>query len=854
MRQIKNAPITSNLFAFCTLDTVLHKMLNSRLAATSSMSGVPTGNHVVGRLQAIFDISSFPNLLNSLLLIRDVSRAAAEVLRTLPGLRTDHYTVDKTQIATYVDAIINSMQFTNVGADHRDIIVDLIVEYAADPSAWTLVQRSGDKDLHIMFTSLYTNVITGYEGGTMPVYRTSDEVALIESLPQFQKANEQGSQQNGDLPDLSQTLKDATTITKLAAVKIIDHVYSLLMSVELWSHFISPRSDGRSAAANIERAKTLDVLAVVCQSLLSYSHRFALEMYLQGYHASSAWIGELIPFSKTVQDMLDRYRDMDVFDAHSDARSIFEPFSVSGREASSPIHLIFPTELVGPTGLRQAQKDMAAKTTALKYHTTFSNLSVLMEPQFLPLLSGTPAGRLSLIQSLGYASLVSNTAKSNIENAFKNALLSGGMQSTHEVIGRAKALNLRAHLPFNGSVAIGNDVVNTFDSHLSDGVLKMDSALPSHSRAYVDFIKSRTRGTIFTGSFISENFTEFLNPQIPNYDKAAALQADWIVNYSSMQPSQYGISNYRYTTKDLLKGGEFLRQLVGQLVHMPIEQLALYLADDLVMTKIATAFSGFALVYLDRPAIIARIGQIEDVAPKTNPVGLELVIGKGMPYGTSYEQLAALQGDMKTGVVFVLPGFYLRILNKLPRITRTLVLKKQTDLDAPYYYYASNGGVMSATEWVICEGLWNFALLPVSALPATPTLTFSINRFFPYQELYINVSESFDPTLKSTGREDQVIPVSEHKWMHFQFQPWITYKTFGVYGTVTSVSPDEAGVDDTRKLLESHEKAIKEAKQEEEATASAARNSATKTEDAAAADGVKTRPVEGEGSDHTLVM
>lgn len=818
MQKLSMRPAVSKAAVLIPLAAKLPQLYSARLTTISKMSGYPSAIHSIGRLQRQIRLDNMDSLLDSLFRVQNLAYTTAEVIDTMDGTKVDRHQLDRSQIVAYVTNIVGQLRNFQATAEEIEVIAHLITSFEANTSAWILQGGEANDDLHIKIKNLYKEVATSSsEDMTLPVFAPhSNSVIEFNKLPQVQellkknprakKGKAKDPASVGGIPVIERDDDAAATYTmyQYACMRIIDHVYQLLLDKDTWYAFVAPRTKA-DVQTNLERSKTLRSLALYCQSLLTYYQFFSLEMFMKSYELVQEWILHFPPLDvNTVRDLEGIVRKYDLLGAKDDVHQLVMSFADSGRTDLGA--LIFPSEFVGRFGLAESVDKISADASQFTLSGDLTNLSELDTPQYLPLISGVAASTLDVSYRLSNILLLGKVVSNEVSAAIAGLLPSMTGGASELTISRFKALSIKASLPFIVPHAAAWHVEKGTEKGVEGGTLHLDSASPTFSQAYHEFVRNELRFKFTTDRQIASSYSGFNDRQVYDWDRARALREVMEYNWKTLIPAQYGAGDEYFDYAILSASPEAVRQMIERLSGINYEIAIRELALPHLRKLWATFVSSFALLYVDKDAESA--GPLKDA--KTwggDPGKVDLVEGHGSPYGTTYASLEAAQGTLtpKTEILNLGYGLYLRLLSVIPVVTDELRLDELFFDRKPVMYFSSNSAKEPVKKWVIADGLANFALLPLFGTSSVPAVKFTPKYAYLTQNLYINTDLYFRPHVAAPSRENYNVGVTTSDWKDDRRYYFLTYTHLGKYsseGVPAGAIEDETLVVDAVKKVE----------------------------------------------------
>ena len=777
MLKINQKTKPKNAAVVIALKDKLPMMYTSRLAIISKMQGYPVALHVIGRLQRMIDTSSYENLLVSLMKLKEVVRVTADVIDTMEGIRTDKYQLNRTDIAAYVTAVTDSIKTFAPTPEDIDLISHLIIAFEANPAAWMLQTTMSEDNLHLQFKSMYQRVLMDADDGEIPIYLPhTDKIGTLQDMPAFKEVGK-----IDDKADTADKLSNAATLHRYSAVRIIDHVYSLLMDKDAWYRFIAPRSKAE-VGANLERSKTLKVFALYIQNLLSYNQFFMLESFLKGYDAVQKWITHFPPLETSTINKLDNIlREHDLLHAREDVNQLWSSFGTTDSDALSPDLVVFPTELLASMGLRTAVAKMESEATMYTAIEPLSELKGLDRPIYLPLFSGVAAANFDVAYDVVNTLLIGKKVSHEVENALASltpSLVRGASKST---IADFSALGITMNIPFNIPTSLSYSIVKGVSKGLENAKLALDSAAPQFSTDYHEFIRKELTFTTITDDVVPLRYKKFSQAFVFDFDKAQRLRGLLDTDFRSLVPSFLAEGSTIYNKRSLKNDKYKVRTMIEELSHKNFEIFIREMGLPHLRQLWATYFSSFALLYVSS-------NEATNTGKKAafNLDVLRLISGHGKPYGVTYSELAARQAQLTpenvdTELIELGQGIFLKILDKIPAPSNQLLIDPSFHQGQPAMYFPASSEDIDVKDFVASQGLLNFSLFPIIETRTVPSLVYTSKFAYLTKGVFLNVEPFYRPTTADPAREVMHIPVRKMEWPFERHAFWLEYITFGSY-------------------------------------------------------------------------
>lgn len=773
----------------------LPSMINYRCVVASKLDGAPRGLHVIGRLQRQFKLATLTDLLQSIKQLYDITFITAEVIESLEGVRMEKYQLDRTDIVTYVNNVITALKITSPSIDEVELISTLITSFEASQTNWILQRQDVSGGIHGDFVKLYKAVLTT-EIGKLPLY-----VPNMMQVTSFDAYAKDAGLKNDERDRQA-------AIYRLSLIRIIDHVYSLLMEVDLWAAFVAPRTKA-DVLNNLERAKTLRVLAHYLQSLLMYPQFFALEATLKGYEQIQQWVQYFPPLAKETTDRIESIiRPHDVLGARDDVRTFMDSASAVGEKEANVMTLY--SETITLYGLQDIITNIDAQIGKLTSTVTFNNLIELDDKNYLPLLSGIPVSDISVGGKVADAVLIAKAVDGQVLLALTNLLPTIAKGVTKETLAQLIQMQLRPNLAFTAPTAIILDVTRGARKEVSGGFYRIDRQAPSFSYDYHAYLRSSYKYVVALDTTIMAGRPNKNYNNVIDHDRAQELRDILATSWDSLVPSCSAAGSTFITAKSLKHGEGELRHLIEKMGGMTFELAVKEMSLMHRRRMWATFFSSFALLYSTNEA---KRGGPFDVGD------LVLVAGHGYPYGTSYTDLAAKQAPESLtaeNLIELGEGFYLRVLDAIPIVSDHMEYDRQFYGHHSYTYFAASTAVAKVDKFLWGPGLTQLTMTPTPSSSRYFSAKFGTRFVYALRRLLLNFNVYYAPSVPSEAREGFPLNVTTRSWNLERDSFFLTYKTIGHYGSVSATSSAAGGDAQELPTLEALQRQVERAEVAEE--------------------------------------
>lgn len=823
MQRLLNKALPPKLGAFVTLSDIMHQSITARGAHLVNLSGYPVASHVVARIISQLDLTDMEKLLNSIKHVRDMSRLAADILNIIPLAKIDRQQLIRTELMSYIQQNAPAYGFGTLGTNDIDFVAYLITSSETPDTAWILDLPAADNRI-IAFWELYQTLRTAqpvvvsapgspptnpnaasammysedYNGSIIPATSSQRAKRLIKDT-EARIANQPGEAKRL-LEELGTQLTYVDTVAMMANLRIVDHVFGLLMNIDVWRTFISPRKESTSAQ-NAERAQSLKLFSSYLHSILIYPQIFSVELFRGSYERLEQWIAS---FPAVPAHILATYQDVvtkhDVLNAGQDARMLLGLLETS----NDPVHNVaitgIPIEVTDIFGFADIRANVIAAASKATMPIMLKNVAALDKPEYDYVLYSNPVDTFNITHELSEAILVRDTVTQQLRFAASGVVPGITRFYSEQLLTRLKALNMAVPYGWSQNIAFSDPVTHTTASTTKGGKMKLHPRAVRTSYDYQHYLRRDQLYKIFNGNAVrlAQN-SAFIPKSIENVDVADHLRGILKYEWKTLAPANTHLADKIYNVDYLtaMAGrttpsgnpaiNEPLKQLLETLTGMSFELIRISMRNPLNAQIWATYMSSWALVYSTPATTVIN-------ASTTNlSAVVSLVPGYGYPYGVTYQQLESMQGgfDAKQ-FIKINDTTYLRMLTKLP--ARTTDLRVATDTDAfyydhPYYYFAGDTDPASAevvTDWVIHDSMWNFGLCPILGATSKPVAFLDKRYAYTNDSIWLQTNLNYALAGESDADFTFSIPVAERSWSIDRFNKFAEYKTFGSYGKAES--------------------------------------------------------------------
>lgn len=838
MQELLNLKLPKQMGAFVPLASSLKLALQARYSFLPMMSGYPAPSAAVGMIQSRLNLDSLSGLLSSCQRIRDLGRFAHDVIQSNTLLRVDKSPLNRSELMAYIELQTESsgMQLTQ---DDVAFVAHIIMSADAVESTWELQFAETDEgNRWLKFHRLYQSIgelNTPELGGdpnqmganALVVYDPlTDSIVPFMSLPRVASwittvtaaaaRIDDNDAKASYLIAQQSNLNDWATIYKVATLRLIDHIVGLLSDIDLWRGFVPPRTKV-DPSANIERGKGLRLMSTYFHSLLMYPQIFNLELFLATYHKTQQWVTTFPPIAEHVHKQYEMsVRKYDVLGAQADVASIMS--NLDDNDNSMGVNVIgLPAETQFMFDLDSIIRNVIAMTSVTPTPIYVDRFSDLKKPEYKYFLFSHPVAEYNVIPNLVSIVTLKNQVAEEIVLSSASVQLGIERYYPEEMLSRFVALGIKLAYGFGPRVPSVQPFNKTTSATLSGGTLNYGPLTPIHSFDYQWNVRNDRYLTIFKASELWGEDGQF-RPKIGfNFDTALRLRNQTRRNFSSLYPSSVmnGDKVFNagmFTTGNPIADEQMLKSLFESITGQHWNLVKIEIGSEFVKRMYATYLSSFALLYVT-PKPLADFAKPDkkgnSALPSLSPY---LVSGHGKPYGLSYDALESRQGvtDSVADYIQVTDNVYIRFLNTIPIPTTSMTVDADFYARLPYFYYAANSAKISGIKnWVMSEGLLNFATFPLSSnldkAPAllTPKQAYINDRLLIQPDMVYSIGSS------ASGDEKFSIPLVETSWSYDIWNTLIRYVKPGSYSAISSAaSVDVSDINKINKEIEAALQAV----------------------------------------------
>lgn len=827
MQKLSQNRLPKHIGAFVNLRQILSLAITQRGTFAMNKSGYPVASHAVARMQQHLDLSSMKSLLTGVMKLRDLCRFAANVLDTIPLAKVDKFQLVRTELIAYIGENAASHGVSDLSETEKDFVAYLITSAETADGAWILDFSEGDSNRVLQFEKLYRSLlspdtITATASKTKIDYSNwdtdihvvydpeKDDIINIQNGRRLNNVIKEFDAKLAGLDtatsealalDASDAINNAITIHHLAMIRVVDHVNMLLNDIGIWTAMLSPRSKADSAS-NAERSKSLRLAASYFHSLLMYPHIHALELFMHTYDKLQDWMKV---YPALPADIIANYnhvvRSHDFLKAGDDAKSLLNLIEADNDETTGSMITGVPMEIVRAFGLTDVINEVNDAANRALLPINLTDLKLLDDEKYRYVLLSFAVAEFNMTQKFSEFLYMGHATSKEIQEAIY--AVNPGLQTYYRDEIQTKLKSLAPTVPFGYSnhVALTDEVMKTTPAVLEGGKLMWRPLTPTHSYDYQYFLRHDKLFTIFGGDSIINAHSKYVPTIIINKDSAARLRRILMKeNWKTMMPASLAYSDHVYNKAMLRADRNTVKRLMEDITGMNFSLLERQITAPYFKQIVATYLSGFALLYIIPNESPVKRSKDKETATEADSQAF-LVVGHGKPYGTTYQNLASKQSPFKReDLIEIGYGAYIRILDEIPVPLEDLAADPDFYVSHPYYYYPSNSSTISVKEWVVTDGLLNFALAPITGNYRKPATLLDQRHAYLNDKIYIQTHMTW--SIAGTMDDSFHMPLVKQSWSQDVYTPNIEYITHGEYSNSaiklldTDVTPINALVTD----------------------------------------------------------
>lgn len=807
MQKLSQNRLPKHIGAFVSMRQILSLAVTQRGTFAMNKSGYPVASHAVARMQQHLDLSSIKSLITGVMKLRNLCRFAANVLDTIPLAKVDKFQLVRTELIAYIGENAASHGVSDLSETEKDFVAYLITSAETADGAWILDFSEGDNNRVIQFEKLYRSLLSpdtitatpgksklnfeNWNSETQVIYDPEkDDIINIQNGRRLNNVIKEFDNKLAGVDvnlaeslaiDASTAINNAVTVHHLAMIRVVDHVNMLMNDLGIWSAMLSPRSKADSAS-NTERSKSLRLAASYFHSLLMYPHIHALELFMHTYDKLQDWMKV---YPALPADIIANYnhvvRSHDFLKAGEDAKSLLRLIEADNDETTGSMITGVPMEIVRAFGLSDVIKEVNDAANRALLPINLTDLKLLDEEKYRYVLLSFAVAEFNMTQKFSEFLYMGHATSKEIQEAIY--AVNPGLQTYYRDEIQTKLKSLSPTIPFGYSnhVALTDEVMKTTPAILEGGKLMWRPLTPTHSYDYQYFLRHDKLFSIFGGDSIINAHSKYVPSIIINKDSAARLRRILMKeNWKTMMPASLAFSEHVYNKTALKADRNQVKRLMEDLTGMNFSLLERQITAPYFKQIVATYLSGFALLYvIPNESSVAKQKGKGDAATETDSQAF-LVIGHGNPYGTTYQNLASKQSSFKKeDLIEIGYGAYIRMLDEVPVPMEDLAADPDFYVSHPYYYYPSNSKTMSVKEWVVTDGLLNFALAPITGTYNKPPTLLDQRHAYLNDKVYIQTHMTW--SIAGTVDDSFHMPMVKQSWSQDVYTPNIEYITHGEY-------------------------------------------------------------------------
>lgn len=840
MKLLRSHDLPKKLTAFRSLEFDITAALDCRTALLARAKGYPRPAHVVARIQNLIPLNAgIMEIKNGIKKLRDIAQYAAEILMTIPQLKVEKQLLKTQDVQDYINNNKDDYGFKHL--DENDIVLATYMILSSEmlEASWTLDQPSTNTtnritQFHELYQSLLKNRVSGvtikpgtpgallkdrldiaYAGAQPYVYRSDtntleplfDVAAVSRSLKSIMNDTADGDKATV----LTSALQREDTILRIADLRLLDHIFSLFMTPDIWNSFVPhrPRSD---AGNNEERAKGLKLFAGYLHSLLMMPYFYRIELWRKGYDKMEKWLGSL-PFIP--QDVSDNYTKIvmkyDTLNVARDVDALYElNQNMADKPTGSDIHVFF-SEFAHLFGIDEAKR-AAEAAVVLDPQIKITELAMLKDNKYNYILLSHPLGKYEMIRDIQKSILETEMYRTTMKDAFNSIIPGVSKYLQDDTVEKIKAAAFAVPFAFHQSLPITPSYATTSGTKLEGNTFTHRHYAMSYD---YDTERALTKEMLYTVTNSRNLVTKF--PVKTVFDRHVAKELrNWLGReWRALYPSSLLMGDRVLEPKTLRNSPIDMEQLVEYVTGYHFELVKHSLASTYTREIWATVFSSFGILYtIDKKSPPIKTGSPE--IPRGEEAGtgfpLSLVTGFGMPYGKTYEQLARMQ-DFKDGeVVQLTPEVYIGFLKKVPLPSHKLNISSFS-LNRQYYYCSGNGDTMDVKRLCFDEGLLHMAMRPISNPPVAEHVFFDSIYAYLNDSLLLQEDIAMRLVNQSEAQFSYALPFTPAEWKLEKLVPMIEFAELPKYANVTGggVITEEKKAESITKLVKEMESAVKTA-------------------------------------------
>lgn len=848
MKKLTSVNLPNDLLTTVSISHVVTRTLEERYLRLSRMSGYPAPAHIIARIYGKINLTSLSQLKTSLIDLQKLVVLAHEILATVPLARIDRYQLNKAEMEAYVLSSAASFGFATLSPADAEFVTSLIVSSESTESSWYLGYDTSRTDNRILkFYDLYKSIATTYSGAratveNMPTIKGSAPGAstgAVTSLP-FPDVYDPfsgtvvpfltSSRVQSALNSIQAGTVDEFTLERIAGninamhacatfadIRLLDHVFQLMNSLDIWSSFITLR-DRIDAAVNVERVRGLKKFSAYIQSLLMYYDMFNVITYEKTYARMEKYVGQFPALGNTVyQNYQEFVLNYDVLNIQKDVDDIYSKINSRSDNNADTTIIGFYDEFASFFGVTAAVTAATRASSGLLTPIVLTNLTALASPRYNIYLYNQPTSVMNLMNSVIDTVTVGAVITDVLRRAVSMVLPYVHRIYPGTIADDIRALNLHLAVGFGNDIPFTKSPIEADDRRLGDNGPVVRRAAPWHSADAQRMYNRKLLYLIATGSDYNtylDNVPFYIDNKKSSHYRSI-LGFDWKGLYPSWMLPGESIKSVDLITADALSIGDILETISGSNW------------EYIKATIGAPHIQEFWATYLSSWAILFSVSESAAAAGTATPVTWTQVIGYGQPYGVTYPELLRRQAWKTPPLIRIGDNAAIAILRRIPLPSDTLTANNDFYMRKPYYNFpaSSQNAELATDAWttklvadpsifepgevpnkgklIYGEGLMHMSLTPCT-LPenSVPTILFTKTRAYINERLYISADPNFRliPQTKpeyKIGMETSVLPFN-----FVSLNPNVEYVVWTKYGSAVDSSTLSPTITDPLTALE----------------------------------------------------
>lgn len=806
-----------------SLRETIDAAVNVRNVMLPQFHGFPVPGNILGSIRRHFNLGSLNELKEGLILLRDAVKFASELTVNLRITQPHRHQMQLLETIEYATAKAAEHGYPHLSGrpDMIAFVANLIQSSELHVDSWSLDFASSSNPI-LRMKDLYNEVaqnVGGYSTSENPAGTGMDVVKAREAkyyepkdgkfeafsnfafnaskLRHYESnwAGKNASQRKLALDDAQTRLNYESIIYAIADIKFLDHVFHLLMDLDVWSVFVPARMES-TAASNQERGEGLKVFAAYIQAILLYPHIFRYELFRQGYMRMEAWHGSLPTVPAEVMINYEKFiAKYDLLGAKDDAANLYATYDVAKDPNLGCRIIVQFREMFEIYGLGPELKTLSAiPTTSILKIDKIEELSTPMNSQIVNVF---PVSKFRMTESIVHRLMTTNHF-TEVTNLACSMLAPGeGVFFPDRVLDRLNELKFRSTIPLHGYISASDYFDKGNYPRLAQGSFAIRYHAPYASTENEFDLQTKLLPAVGHVSELNKRYGEF--QCTTDESAAAAFRATYKREWRSFYPSNIFRGDRRTSVKTLQDSpdGIELRYMLESMSGVPYSAVKREVMVDVHASIWASYLSSFALLFRSDEEIIeipfmAESGE-EAPAPKHIPskkLNFVRIDGNGKPWGVSYSTLELLQQFDPAKDYKRLPdtNVYIAFLKTVP-LPSDRMSYDVWGIGRNYYYYAGSAtNTKTFANVVSMEGLKHMHMRPLHQVSKSETFKFVLDKLYVYlnETMFINADARGHYDTAFESGENMVLPLIQKKWPGDQIQINVDYITFTGYGNVAT--------------------------------------------------------------------